>query len=197
LEYSPDGGLSWTLLGFDLQETSLTINTSDLPGGNNAMIRLLASDGLNTGEDFPDGLISVASKPPQVYIANPQEATTIIEGWPVIMHAYGTDLEDGPLPAATAFEWSSDRDGDMGSGEWLIASSENMSVGSHIITLAGIDSDGQSATYTTKITITEGYHHDESKRGISLWIIILAAVIVASVILVIVLVLIHRRRKNH
>jgi len=198
LEYSPDGGNSWRLLALDTQETSLTVNTTDLPGGNAVMIRLLASDGLNTSEDFPDGLLTVAAKPPQLYIGNPQDETTLPDGWPVILHAYGTDLEDGPLPPETSFDWASDRDGQMGTGEWLIASSQNMSLGDHVITLTGTDSDGQKSTYTTKITVTAGEPAAVAKQSLPLWLLVagiaLAAGLVAAGVTAVVLVL-RRRRK--
>jgi len=162
------------------------------------MIRLLASDGLNTSEDFPDGLLTVAAKPPQLYIGNPQDETTLPDGWPVILHAYGTDLEDGPLPPETSFDWASDRDGQMGTGEWLIASSQNMSLGDHVITLTGTDSDGQKSTYTTKITVTAGEPAAVAKQSLPLWLLVagiaLAAGLVAAGVTAVVLVL-RRRRK--
>jgi hypothetical protein len=47
--YSPDGGQSWMPIDFDFKEAQLPVDTSELPNGKQAMFRVLASDGLNTG----------------------------------------------------------------------------------------------------------------------------------------------------
>jgi hypothetical protein len=195
VQYSPDNGGTWVPLSEEIQETSLTIDTANLPGGNHGMIRVLASDGFNTGEGYSNDLFSVAAKPPEVYIANPQDNNQLPPGWPVILNAYGTDAEDGPLPSESLV-WTSDRDGEVGTGDMLIASGRDMSLGDHTITMTGTDSDGQTATYTTHITITAGYTPPGVKPGTLTWIIIAGAVIEVVGIAIVVLFLLRRRKRT-
>lgn len=48
------------------------------------------------------------------------------------------DLEDGPITAASAFLWRSDRDGERGQGPWIVL--RKRSPGKHCISLRAIDS---------------------------------------------------------
>jgi hypothetical protein len=197
IQYSPDKGATWVPLAPEVEETSLTIDTANLPGGSYGIIRVLASDGFNTGEGYSNNPFTVAGKPPEVYISNPQENNELSPGWPVILLALGTDAEDGPL-SAESLAWNSDRDGNVGTGDYLFASSQNMSLGEHTITMTGTDSDGQTATYTTHITVTAGYTPPEAKPLIPLWIIIVAGVVAVVLVggITALLLIIQRRRKH-
>ena len=48
--YSPDNKNSWFALAMDLNATTYSMDTSTLPGGTNAFVRILATDGVNTGQ---------------------------------------------------------------------------------------------------------------------------------------------------
>ena len=63
--YSADGGSTWRALAIDYEGTTLTLeDTKGLPGSNHALIRVIAADGFNTGEDLSDSPFSVPNKPP-------------------------------------------------------------------------------------------------------------------------------------
>ncbi|HZY44425.1 MAG TPA: hypothetical protein VFF70_06720, partial [Anaerolineae bacterium] len=148
--YSPDKGNTWHTLIANTHELQLTLDSASVHGGDAAFIRVMATDGFNTVEDLSDAAFTVAAKGPDVYIGSPVDGQHILEGFPVVLQAYGTDLEDGPLPS-TAFSWSSDKDGPLGNGDQLLA--DHLSVGEHTITLTGKDSAGNAGTYSVKITI--------------------------------------------
>jgi hypothetical protein len=72
LAYSNDGGDNWIPLAIDLNQTSYSWNTSDLESGTDYIIKVIAIDGVNTGEDTSDGTFIVDSKPPVITVASPQ-----------------------------------------------------------------------------------------------------------------------------
>ena len=113
-------------------------------------IKVVASDGFNTGAGLSIDSVVLQTKAPDVYIASPADGYAVPEGWPVVLQALGTDPEDGPL-SGEAFQWVSSRDGFLGSGEQLIA--DHLQPGPHIITLSGTDSLGEYGVTSVTITV--------------------------------------------
>jgi len=147
--YSKDNKVSWQPLAVRTQETTLTVDSAALPGGTQAFIRVIANDGVNTG--YADvGPLSVPDKAPTASILSPGPDATYATGQAVPLEAEGTDLEDDQLPD-DAFSWSSDKDGQLGTGPLYHAL--NLSVGTHTITLAVEDSKGHTTTETTTVNI--------------------------------------------
>jgi uncharacterized protein (TIGR03437 family) len=62
VHYSPDGGGVWLPLDIDMQQTQLEVDPSKIEGGDDVMIRVLASDGFNT-TDRRVGPIRVVQTP--------------------------------------------------------------------------------------------------------------------------------------
>jgi hypothetical protein len=52
--YSSDGGTTWTTADMNFQEQDYTLNLIGLPPGDNYLVRVIATDGVNTGEDVSD-----------------------------------------------------------------------------------------------------------------------------------------------
>jgi hypothetical protein len=150
LLYSKDNGSTWTGIAAAITQTSYALDFSDLPGGAAARIRVQASDGFFTAEDDSDNSFTVGKKGPIVSIVSPPAGETFDAAVAVTLQATGTDLEDGSLGDG-AFSWSSDRDGALGTGRLR---ESLLSVGSHVITLTGTDSDGQTATASVALTIS-------------------------------------------
>jgi len=83
--------------------------------------------------------------PPFIRIDRPTEGQTLAWRWPASLSATAFDLDDGGL----AIVWSSDRDGELGSGANL--STRALSVGAHAITAtarAGVQSAATSVNVT-------------------------------------------------
>jgi hypothetical protein len=146
--YSPNGS-EWIPVAMSITSTQLVVNAVELPGGNAARVRVLASDGVNTSSDESDAPFSVGRKGPQAFILSPDKDITLALGMPLWLQGYAYDLEDGILPD-TALRWSSSRDGDLGTGSQVLA---NLSPGEHVIALMATDSDGNVTTATVPVFV--------------------------------------------
>ncbi len=145
--YSPDGN-NWMPVGTAITDTQLVVNATDLAGGGNAHIRVLASDGVNTTA-ADSAIFTVGRKGPQAFILAPDGDGTIPLGIPLLLQGYGYDPEDGTL-GDSYLQWNSNRDGNLGTGSTLLAS---LSFGQHIITLTATDSDGNTSTASINVFI--------------------------------------------
>ncbi len=65
--YSADNKQTWFAVATDLTAATYCLDTSTLPGGTNAFVRILASDGINTGQGDA-GPFVVAGKEPTALI---------------------------------------------------------------------------------------------------------------------------------
>ncbi len=148
--YSHNDGVDWALLASGLSNSSLALMVDSLAGGSNGRFRVVASDGVNTGFDETDGLITVPDKAPFAVITHPVAGQSFLPGALVVLQGMGTDLEDGTLPDG-ALTWSSDRQGILGNGPSLPVNS--LAPGRHVITLAVSDSQGQTTTEIATIFI--------------------------------------------
>lgn len=149
VQYSRDGGTTWESLTLDLTEPEFTLELADLAGSDNALLRVIASDGVNNGEDQSDAGFGVARKAPEVAILAPLDRLLLPTASGVLLRGTGTDPEDGPLDNLS-FSWRSQRDGELGVGAELPV---NLSTGVHIITLSGLDSDAQTATSSISVAV--------------------------------------------
>lgn len=140
LQYSADGGNTWKTVATDLVGESYSLDAGSLAGSETALLRVVASDGVNTSQDGSDGTFIVEGKPPEVYILYPLDGSTFRPGRPVALEGAGTDLEDGPLTNVADFTWSSSLEGELGIGRKLHA--DDLLPGLHTITLEVADSEG-------------------------------------------------------
>jgi hypothetical protein len=148
--FSRDGGATWVNLATGLTEMRYDVELETLGGAEGqARIRVLANDGLRTGHG-ESALFSVARKPPDVYIANPEPGQFIPPGQPLLLIGAGFDREDGPLPGA-ALAWSDSVGGALGSGEELAW--RDLAPGPHTITLTSTDSNGMTGTASAAIYV--------------------------------------------
>jgi len=155
--YSPDSGQAWYPLALDTPTTALTLTEEMLrsvPGGAAVQLKVVTSDGLNTGEDTTTSTLTAANHAPTAIIASPMPAFRAAPGDPVVLSAQATDWEDSEI-AEASFSWTSDRDGLLGAGSELVI--DSMSAGKHTITLTVTDSGGAHATATVEITIASPY----------------------------------------
>lgn len=104
-------------------------------------------NGGNGGGNDGNGSINAS---PVVQISTPTEGSTYTVGDEIQFTGSGNDGEDGVLSGASLV-WTSDLDGQIGTGERC--SSDSLSVGVHQITLTGTDSKGAVGVDTLEITV--------------------------------------------
>jgi hypothetical protein len=147
---SSDGGVSWSPVVADLSgATSVSVDTANLPGGS-LVFRLLASDGLNTALAESSAPVTLTDKPPMMHLAAPADGDAFPTGETVVFRGFAMDLEDVVLEDS-AYRWSSNVDGDLGSGPTLWA--VPMSPGAHQVTLTVTDRDGNAVSQSVAITV--------------------------------------------
>ncbi len=150
LLYSGDGGVSWLPVTGLITDTTYLLDRSGLPGGDQSLVRVRVTDGVNTSQ-ADSALFSVNRKAPSALIYTPLAETLLLPGEDIILTGRGWDPEDGTLPDA-ALIWSSDKDGNLGSGA---SRSVTLTPGVHNIVLKVTDSDDNTATESIRVYVGE------------------------------------------
>jgi len=150
IDYSHDGV---TYQPFALPATDLAsplrFDTSTLPGGAAVTVRVVATDGVNTGVAV-SAPFAVANKPPVASILSPASGSTLADS--VLLQGMGYDPEESYLQGAS-LQWFSNVDGALGEGPTL--ASDNLSLGDHTITLVVTDSQGNTASDSVDISFAD------------------------------------------
>jgi subtilisin family serine protease len=94
---------------------------------------------------------SASNHAPTASMSLPVTGATFVQGTSVSFAGSGSDQEDGAL-TGTSLSWTSSIDGLIGTGASL--AKNNLSVGSHVITLTAKDVAGATGSATRNITIT-------------------------------------------
>lgn len=129
--------------------TGEEVTRDDLSVGEHE-IRLVATD--------PQGLADTAlveirveeNGQPSVTIDRPADGASVEEGESVTFEGSATDPEDGDL-TGDRLRWSSDLDGELGTGETLVRS--DLSPGAHTVTLTATDSRNASTADTVALDV--------------------------------------------
>ncbi len=151
VDYSPDGGDTWQNQAMGLSDAALALDTDLLAESGNAVVRVIASDGVNSGEAI-SAPFSVAGKLPEGDVIGPS-GSLFRSGDLVWLEAAAWDVDDGTLDDGSV-TWSSSRDGNLGAGASLPV--YDLSVGTHTITMTAKDSDDNAATDSITVTVFDG-----------------------------------------
>jgi hypothetical protein len=139
-------------LATGIEDFTTNVVLTSLPGSDQALVRVLVSDGFHTGEDVSDGTFTNAFHAPVVEIESPNSGTLFVEDQMIILRGSARDTEDGDLSGAS-LAWVSSLDGDLGSGKSIAVNASGLTEGDHTITLNANDSDSQLGTDTIVITV--------------------------------------------
>ena len=164
------GSITFTGSGFDAQDGPLSgddlVWSSNIDGqigigesfsaslsAGNQIITLLATDSLG---DIGTATVSITvnepppNTAPTASINIPDDVFAYLTTNTIAFAGTGSDAEDGSL-SGSSLVWTSDLDGTIGGG---VSISVSLSAGSHLITLAAIDSQGASGNESISITVT-------------------------------------------
>ncbi len=151
--YSQDAGVNWQAIAMNVVGNEYQLDPAQpLPGSDQALIRIVASDGFNTAYDDSDDTFAVPGNTPIVAIHSPVDGSTFFATDALLLDGSAEDLEDGLL-TGDSLVWTSDLDGVLGTGEEEYLSVSSLSAGTHRITLTATDSDGMAAQTAVTITI--------------------------------------------
>jgi hypothetical protein len=107
--FSSDDGDMWAPIESGLTDTQLTWNTSGLDPGNEYLVKVIASDGFNTGEDTSDVKLAIVdSTPPATTVA--LDGTIGNNGWYTSKVCVSFAAEDNHLVNRTQYA--------LGPGTW-------------------------------------------------------------------------------
>jgi hypothetical protein len=149
--YSRDNGATFQPVKMHVTGTSTQIDTAQLGGSGTAILRVVANDGVNTGEASSAPFV-MAPKPPEPYILSPGDNLHIHYGQLVNFNGMAFDPQDGTVGDA-GLAWSSDKAGSLGTG--ALVSSDSLPVGVNKITLTATNSVGQSASATVTVVVDD------------------------------------------
>jgi hypothetical protein len=151
IAYSRDNGATFQPVKLNVSSTSTQINTAELGGSGEAILRVTASDGVNSGyADSPPFVM--ADKPPQPYILTPANNIQVHYGQVVNFSGLALDVQDG-LVAAAGLAWKDAGNNTLGSGPTL--SKDDLPVGTNLITLEATNSVGQTASTTVTVFVDD------------------------------------------
>ncbi len=145
LLYSADGGMTWQPIAQGIDSQAIDVDFANLPGSTDARLRVLATDGANTGEDDSDGPFKVEASPPTVEILAPSPGASVSTSYALQLNGIARDISGQALPLEQLMWFVNGSD--AGIGDQL---SVYLDQGDHEITL----SVGDSAS--TSITVTAG-----------------------------------------
>ena len=141
--YNSGTDSTWWPIATGITANAISVDTSLWPGGAKGRVKVQVTDGVNTAEDVADDAFIVPQKQPMVAILNAEAGKDRGDEAPTQLTAFAYDPEDGLLPE-TSLTWTSDRDGMVEHGRQMKL--QNLSPGTHVITLTVTDSQGRSAT---------------------------------------------------
>ncbi len=148
VQYSRDGGLSWSVLTINQDQTTLDVDASLVAGSTQAQIRVYVSDGFNTAEAV-SAPFTVDNKPPEVHIGWTADGAQVVSGSPVFLDGAATDAQDGPI-SGPGLHWSMDNS-PLGDGDTFVTTS--IGVGDHVITLSATNAEGLTGTTSIALTV--------------------------------------------
>jgi hypothetical protein len=149
--YSCDNGGSWNSLVTGTGETAVTVDSSLLPGGDGlCLVRVIASDGLNSGWRQSASGFTMPDRMPSALIYFPDDGDTYSSGSSLTLQGAIYDPEDDYL-ADENMIWELTGHGVLGNGNHLPLT--DLADGDYTLTLSGSDSAAQEGSLSISFTI--------------------------------------------
>jgi uncharacterized repeat protein (TIGR01451 family) len=152
VEYSADGGATWETLAVDWPGQSYSLDSQVMPASTQGMIRVIASDGLDSSSSQSTGTFTVLPHPPTILLNAPMDGAIFVADEQIFLDASIYDSQDGPLDGVSV-QWTSSLDGVLGYGAVLNIEADALSEGSHTITVTATDSLGLTNSASAQIVV--------------------------------------------
>jgi len=149
--YSKDNGQNWQAIALDEQQSNYLWNATEYPGSNQAIIRVIVSDGVFSSFDDSDQSFGSVKRKPTAQIFTPEDNDMFYKHQMIPLEGFVYDVEDGPDPDSVC--WISDLDGFLGSDDQILI--DSLTPGNHIISLIVIDTDKNQAVDRVSIKVSE------------------------------------------
>lgn len=147
VQYSPDGA-GWLPLQVASPNNALRVDARELPGGPQALLRVIASDGLRCAVATSDPF-TVPNSTPAAVILGVQEGDRLSFGSSVPVTGIGHDHEDGMLEQL-AWTISGPTSGTAAGSRLLLG---DLTPGDYTLTLSATDGGGLAASNTVHFTV--------------------------------------------
>ncbi len=148
VQHSSDDGVTWMTLDEGLTEPAVAVQLANLPGGEACRFRVLALDGFDSARGDSESF-AWPRLPPEAAILAPGDGASGIGSRGILLVGDGSSQE-GSLHD-DALEWRSDVDGLLGNGEEIFT--QDLSLGSHVVTLRARDQEGKVAEASISIEV--------------------------------------------
>lgn len=141
-------------LGASTPTTDGQVSLRVTPSAGTHRLSLSATDEL--GATASTEVVFTVSGPPAVVIDAPVDGDVVAEGSSVVL--VGTVSDDLDAPDAPAVSWTSDRDGVLWTGTpdaagSVVLTRDDLSAGTHLLTLSATDTDGLVGTATVSLVV--------------------------------------------
>jgi hypothetical protein len=149
VQFSDDRGETWKTLGMNLTEMALDVPASELTGSANALVRVMATDGVLASR-ATSGFFSVEDQAPFVVILWPEDGADLPQNERLIFQASVADPEGEAIKRAS-IRWSSSLNGNLPKGATVDVSS--LKKGTHVITVTATDDAGNKGYSTVEVYV--------------------------------------------
>jgi len=158
VRYSNDGGASYRAISPAISETELIVDLDRLPGGEQCILQVLATEGIRTDEAHTPPF-HTRRKSCELFIASPARGAVFRRGDVVTFVGEGFSPDTGSVPGS-ALIWHSDKGGKLGSGNLLRVRS--LEPGRHRVSLSTLDA---KEAVSVEIEVATGREHEHTSAS--------------------------------
>lgn len=150
VQYSIDGGTSWRAVAGNYLDRSITLDGRLVPGSAQLLLRVIASDGVNTGLAV-SGSVSLPTSPPRVVIAGVSPKQRVPFGQRVVLTGTAYDAEEGSITGGGLSWVISGPTASGATGTDVVLA--NLAPGMYVATLTALDRDGLTGLATRSFEV--------------------------------------------
>ncbi|MEE9372535.1 MAG: vWA domain-containing protein, partial [Saprospiraceae bacterium] len=151
VQYSINNGQDWLDFAFDLTDLNYSVSLDNLSKSDQTIFRIVAKDGFNSAFSNQSQPFIIPNHNPILDVLSPDQNQTYYGTQLIFFEFITIDLDEGQIDPNMVF-WTSNKDGALGSGEFMKKASE-LEEGLHTITTKAIDQDGGSTEVEKNIYI--------------------------------------------